>query len=206
MGNGAFTAVVLDRSQGVVLGIYRDRAGQPGKSLIRVIHAAPELGSPSLKFDGHVVDQSLAFTQATPYLAVQPGVHSVAAMGAGHPAPMLSLKGVRLASGVAYSAIVVGSRGQPVRVVTLIDRGAPLTRPAPAHAKRGSHASRTSPWITVQPGDSLWKIARDRLDPNASNERIYRELVRIWDANVARIGTGDPNLIFPGQRLHIPAR
>ncbi len=210
VGNGAYDIVVLARTQGVALGIYRARAGEPGTSLVRVIHAAPELGSPELELDSHVVAQHVSFTQATPYLSVNPGVHSLSAMRPGDTAPLVSVKGVKLVPGVAYSAIVLGSRGQMVRVVTVTDRGPPLTRPAPkprqsTPTKERSSSGSPSGWVTVRPGDSLWLIARRRLGDRASNADVERELVAIWDANAERIGTGDPNLIFPGQRLHIPA-
>lgn len=200
VGSGAYDIVVLAPSQGVSLGIYKASAGRPGTSLVRVIHAAPELGSPELKVDTKIVDTSLAFTQATPYLSLSPGVHSFAAMRAGVSTPFLKVSGVHLASGSSYSAIVMGSRGQRTRVVLVTDRGAPLTVPAPQQQPLSGPG-----WITVHSGDSLWAIARARLGAGASNEAVYRELVAIWDANASRIGTGDPNLIFPGTRLHLPS-
>jgi hypothetical protein len=205
IGSGSFDVVVLAETKGVVLGIYRAQAGRPGTSLVRVIHAAPELGSPRLELDSKIVDQRLNFTQATPYLSVNPGVHSMSAMRPGDSAPLISVKGVRLIPDVAYSAIVIGSRGQMVRVVTVVDRGAPLTRRAPVGpATHQSVLTRTRGWVTVHSGDSLWRIASTVVGAGASNARIERELVAIWDTNAARIGTGDPNLIFPGQRLRVP--
>jgi LysM repeat protein len=214
VGNGAYDIVALAQGPGVSLGIYKARGGEPGTSLVRVIHAAPELGSPELELDSRIVAAHVNFTQATPYLTVSPGLHSLSAMRPGDTAPLVSLKGVRFVPGVAYSAIVVGSRGQMVRVVTVTDRGAPLTRPAPkppAPPKHG-HPAGASPaqpaarpgWITVKPGDSLWLIARHHLGEAASNVMVANEVIVIWNANALRIGTGDPNLIFPGQRLHIP--
>lgn len=51
-------------------------------------------------------------------------------------------------------------------------------------------------FYTVQPGDTLSKIAKDKLgDANA--------YMRIFEAN--RDQLSDPNKIFPGQRLKIPA-
>jgi nucleoid-associated protein YgaU len=50
----------------------------------------------------------------------------------------------------------------------------------------------------------LWRIASRVVGAKASDSQIEREVVAIWNANAARIGTGDPNLIFPGQRLHLP--
>ncbi|MGA2929207.1 MAG: DUF4397 domain-containing protein [Solirubrobacteraceae bacterium] len=201
IGGGAYTIVVLARSQGVSLGVYRDRAGEPGTSLLRVIHAAPELGSPSLKLDSRIVVDQLDYTQATPYLSVSPGIHSLAAMRAGDPMPFLSLKGVRLASGQSYSAIVVGSRGERTRVVVVTDRGPPLTVPS---RRDDPQMSSGGEWMTVRAGDSLWTIARSYCGPSAGDETVYRNVVAIWKMNAGRIGTGDPNLIFPGQRLKMP--
>ena len=201
IGSGAYDIVALAKAKGVVLGVYKAESGKPGTSLVRVIHAAPELGSPQLDLDSKVVDQSLNFTRATPYLSVNPGVHSLSAMRPGDSAPLVSAKGVKLLPDVAYSAIVIGSRGQMVRVVTVVDRGAPLTRLAP---KRQSVAASATGWVTVHAGDSLWRIASRVVGAKASDSQIEREVVAIWNANAARIGTGDPNLIFPGQRLHLP--
>ena len=112
VGKGAYDMVFLDQASGVSLGVYRARSGQPGTSFVRVIHAAPELGAPELELDSKVAVKSLSFTQATPYLSVKPGRHTLSAMKVGDTAPLLSIKGVRLVPGSAYSVIVIGSRGQ----------------------------------------------------------------------------------------------
>jgi hypothetical protein len=205
VGSAAYDIVVLDKPSGVALGLYRARDGRPGTSLLRVIHAAPELGAPELMLDAKPAVASLAFTQATPYLSITPGVHTLSAVRRATKTPLVSGAHVRLVPDRAYSAIVVGSRGQMVRVVTVVDKGAPLIRhghghsaaSAPASSPGGSHAGS----IVVKPGDSLWSIARGLLPAEASNAQIEHKLVRIWDLNAGRIGTGDPNLIFPGQRL-----
>ena len=57
--------------------------------------------------------------------------------------------------------------------------------------------------VQVRPGDSLWSISQERLGPNAREGRIVQEAARIYALNRGRIG-GDPNLIFPGQRLLVP--
>jgi nucleoid-associated protein YgaU len=203
VGMGAYDIVVLDKVSGVALGIYKAEGGKPGTSLMRVIHAAPELGSPELTLDSKPAVNSLSFTQATPYLSVKPGMHSLGAMKPGNNTPLVSGGRVHLRPGVAYSAIVIGSRGQRVRVVDVIDRGAPLTR-ATHHrtgSRSGSRANGSPSTVVVKPGDSLWRIAESVLPAGASNADIERRVVQIWDRNAERIGTGDPNLIFPGQRL-----
>lgn len=205
---GAYDLIVLDKPSGAALGIYRAQGGKPGTSRIRVIHAAPELGSPQLMIDAHRAAGSLSFTRATPYLDITPGTHSLAAMRPGASTPLAIPTQVRLQPDRAYSAVVVGTRGQRVRVVTLVDRGAPLVRhtrrnrpaAAPAGTSQGATASRT---LVVRSGDSLWTIARSLLPPGASQSEVQSKLHELWSRNAARIGTGDPNMIFPGQRLTV---
>ena len=48
--------------------------------------------------------------------------------------------------------------------------------------------------ITVQPGNTLWGIAREKYGEGI----LY---VRVFEANTDRIR--DPDLIYPGQRLEI---
>lgn len=90
--------------------------------------------------------KSLSFTQATPYISVNPGTHTLGAMRPGDSTPLVPGAHMPLVSGRAYSAIVLGSRGQRVRVVTVTDSGAPLTRHASASspAKRASAGGPTS--------------------------------------------------------------
>jgi Domain of unknown function (DUF4397)/LysM domain len=206
VGDGAYDIVVLEKSMKVWLGIYRARGGKPGTSLVRVIHGAPELGSPELTIDGKEAVKSLGYTQATPYVSINPGTHSLGAMRPGDSTPLVTAAGIHLVTGVSYSAIVLGTRGQRVRVVALTDRGAPLTRPGAVKPKPHPAAApeSRSTSVVVRHGDSLWAIASRLLGPGAGNEAIEHKLVAIWDLNAQRIGTGDPNLIFPGTRLSLP--
>ncbi len=56
---------------------------------------------------------------------------------------------------------------------------------------------------TVRPGESLWSIAADLLGDRATVPRIAREVNRLWELNDERIGTGRPDLLFPGTRLRL---
>jgi nucleoid-associated protein YgaU len=55
----------------------------------------------------------------------------------------------------------------------------------------------------VQPGQSLWVIAQSVVGKAASIGQIAFEVGRLWQLNAPRIGTGDPDLIFPGQTLRL---
>jgi len=50
----------------------------------------------------------------------------------------------------------------------------------------------------VQPGESLWSIARDLLGPGMSVAGVAREVNRLSVLNRERIATGDPDLILAG--------
>jgi hypothetical protein len=54
--------------------------------------------------------------------------------------------------------------------------------------------------LVVRPGDSLWTIAGDRLQPDASPEQIGYEIERIVELNRNLLGS-NPDMILPGQEL-----
>ncbi|MFT4298820.1 MAG: hypothetical protein QM597_04185 [Aeromicrobium sp.] len=58
--------------------------------------------------------------------------------------------------------------------------------------------------VVVTSGDCLWTIAREHLDPAASQADIAAATAAWHEANRAAIGA-DPNLIHPGQVLLAPA-
>ena len=69
-----------------------------------------------------------------------------------------------------------------------------------ADARSGARRGGTH---VVEPGDSLWRIARAQLGGDPTHARVAHEVDRLWDRNSAAIGTGDPDLILPGQRLKL---
>ena len=60
---------------------------------------------------------------------------------------------------------------------------------------------RRPPLHTVRAGDCLWSIAERLLPAGAGIAEIEAEVQRLWRLNAARIGTGDPNLIYAGTEL-----
>jgi LysM domain len=83
--------------------------------------------------------------------------------------------------------------------------------PAVAGAPASESGAQTTPGprpgarvYVVRAGDSLWSIARTLLGERASEAQIARLVDRLWQLNAKRIGTGDPSLIRPGQRLVLP--
>jgi nucleoid-associated protein YgaU len=55
----------------------------------------------------------------------------------------------------------------------------------------------------VEPGDSLWLIARRLVGEPAGIAQVAVRVGRLWRLNAALIGTGNPNLIYPGQQLRL---
>ena len=69
-------------------------------------------------------------------------------------------------------------------------------------AEGGSSLPGARPYV-VQPGDSLWSIAKRLLGADASPARIAGEVNRLWSLNEGRIGTGDPDLLMVGTELRL---
>jgi type IV secretory pathway VirB10-like protein len=55
----------------------------------------------------------------------------------------------------------------------------------------------------VRPGDCLSHIAQALLAAGADDAEIASEVARLWHLNEGRIGTGDPDLIYPGTVLKL---
>ena len=55
----------------------------------------------------------------------------------------------------------------------------------------------------VREGDCLWRVAAGHLGVGANETTIAKEVTRLWKLNAKRIGTGNPDLIYPGQKLEL---
>ena len=71
---------------------------------------------------------------------------------------------------------------------------------APVPTRDPQPAPRT---VVVQPGDSLWSIARDALGPGATDRQVAAAWPRWWAAN-RPVVRDTPDLIHPGDRLTAP--
>lgn len=195
---GRYTVVAQLSGGHVKLKAYTDGRARPGVVRLRVIHAAPELGSPDLMVDGKTVTRGLRYRAATPYLSLEPGTHHYSARSPG--ADVMLSGGLDLRPARAYTGLVVGSRGARVRVVLAVDDTATGggARSAPGERTSSGQAS-----YVVRPGDSLWAIAQQGLGAGTSDAAVARRVVHIWNVNKQRIGTGDPDLIYTGTRLRL---
>jgi nucleoid-associated protein YgaU len=86
-------------------------------------------------------------------------------------------------------------------------RGTRRVEGTPVRATRATDVVHVAPdeptSYTVRPGDSLWRIAERHLGPRATTTATAQEVARLWETNQQRIGTGNPDLIFPGQTLRV---
>lgn len=107
-----------------------------------------------------------------------------------------------------------GSSGRPVTGHQPISRQstAPPQTPVVTATRTSAPASTTrltarlapSAAYVVQPGDSLWSIAREHLPRHASETRIGLLAAELWAHNAERTATNDPDLLPVGTRLAIP--
>ena len=105
-----------------------------------------------------------------------------------HGVLLAGLAGLANASAVHADDRGVDGLRLPDRPVVVESSTSPTTRP-----------------VVVEPGDTLWAIARRRLGSTADTASIATACGRWYRANRDVIGS-DPDLIHPGQRLDPPAK
>ena len=92
----------------------------------------------------------------------------------------------------------------PVQTSATASAEAPLPVPArPVGTVQADGNADPRPVLAVRPGDSLWRIAEQRLPSAASTDQVAALVHRLHHRNRRVIGP-DPDLIRPGQRLSVP--
>lgn len=121
-------------------------------------------------------------------------------------------------SGPVANDEIVGPRHEPVARGTASPGVVPATAPPAAPTRQGAPASPQlvaappadpgrnlggkSSYV-VRPGDCLWHIAAAVLPAGSDTQVIGDKVEELWRMNEDRIGTGDPNLIYPGTELRL---
>ena len=187
-----YTVVAVGPAGRPELELRRDGRVQGGQARVRVAHFARELGAPDLFVDGERVVEAFPYLGTTPYLSLPPGRHTLAAMRPGSDSSLVSAE-VNLRAGTTSTAYVMGSGGQATQALLARDATRSTTS-----TSRSSGETRLAP---VRAGDTLWGIAREHLDADATDAEVFSEVQRLWRLNAAEIGTGDPDLILPGQQI-----
>ena len=83
--------------------------------------------------------------------------------------------------------------------------------PGASSSSRAAVRTETIRHHDVVPGDNLWDISAAHLarvkgvaPPDVSNSEVHAYWVRVIDANRASLRSGEPNLIYPGERVELP--
>jgi nucleoid-associated protein YgaU len=84
--------------------------------------------------------------------------------------------------------------------VTVAPRGSGQTS-----EKKGGSGERAggSATYVVEPGQSLWVIAQGLVGEPENIAQVAFKVGRLWELNASRIGSGNPDLIFPGLKLRL---
>jgi hypothetical protein len=99
---------------------------------------------------------------------------------------------------------------EPEATMQVVDEAAAAPAPAapPSALPAASPAASPDEWV-VEPGDSFWSIAEDvvadRLGRPGSEPEVADYWARLVDANRPSLASGDPDLIYPGQRFTLVA-
>jgi hypothetical protein len=126
----SYTVVALARGPSGELRSYPDGSPQPNTARLRMIHVAPELGSPDFSLNGEVVSEGAGFGKATAYWDLRPGTYRAVLANPETGDPAVPPQQLPLAAGSASTLVVLGSRGEPVQTLLLTDgTAAPQTAP-----------------------------------------------------------------------------
>jgi hypothetical protein len=126
----SYTVIALARGQSGELRVYPDGQPKPSTARLRMIHAAPELGSPDFSLNGEVISEGATYTEATAYWDLQPGTYRAVLSNPETGDPAVPPQELPLAAGTTSTLVVLGSRGEPVKTLLLTDgTAAPAAAP-----------------------------------------------------------------------------
>jgi nucleoid-associated protein YgaU len=117
--------------------------------------------------------------------------------GAGAPASSERVSDGAAAPSVSYAVQVPATPNPATEPVAIVEAD------VAAQDEPVDRLDADSRFYIVQPGDSLWSIAKRLLGGDPSAGRIAREVNRLWTLNRSRIATGDPDLLMVGTRLEL---
>jgi hypothetical protein len=133
LSNGAgYTVVALPKGAGAMaLDVLRNGSATGGGAKLRIVHAAPELGSPDIRLGSRTVAQEVKFRSATGYLRVDPASYRLVVAKPNGGRAVFKTR-LALSAGTATTVVLAGSGGAATRVIQLNDAtaapsGAPHT-------------------------------------------------------------------------------
>lgn len=144
LADGArYTAVASARG----LKVYRDADARGRRARLRIVHAAPELGSPNILLGKRTIAEDLAFRDASPYLTVAPGSYALKVARPGASGAIFQ-KRVTLSAGSATTAVLAGSGGAAGRLIVVTDDTVtPAGAPETGLGGLATGAGSAQPWL-----------------------------------------------------------
>lgn len=147
----------------------------------------------------------------------QPVEVPVVASPAPEPEPVQQTSSAPTVSEPVANQSIVAPKREPVEPHTASTHAAPADVSTPVEPAEEEPSSPPHPVApaepgrsltgkdsyVVRPGDCLSHIAAALLSPGADALEIEEKVERLWRLNEDRIGTGDPNLIYPGTVLRL---
>jgi len=132
LSGGRFTAVATRSNGKVVLRVFRDGRARAGRARMRALNVAPELGRVDVALGERTLARGLNPGDAGGYVTADPGTYELKAARRGsRGAPLASRPNVNAVAGTASTALLVGSGGEPTRIVVVQDAVAtPAAAPA----------------------------------------------------------------------------
>jgi hypothetical protein len=126
-----YTAVAIplgSKNYGLIF--LRDGSAKSKTARLRVIHAAPELGSPDIRLGQRTIAEKVAYKDSTPYLSIDPGSYELIAARPGDGA--IFSDQISLSAGASTTAVIAGTGGTSPRIIVAADdtrtpAGAPET-------------------------------------------------------------------------------
>jgi Domain of unknown function (DUF4397) len=141
----SYTIVALPRGESdLAIQILRNGTAIPREAKLRIVHAAPELGTPDFRLGDRTIAQGLGFRDATKYVTVDPGTYTLAVTRPDGGDPVFKRR-VSLAAGTATTVVAAGSGGSPQRLIEVDD--ATVTPAGAPHTGLGGLAQGDDPWL-----------------------------------------------------------
>ena len=130
--NRAHYTVVAMSDGSPRLTVLKEGSAEGGKSRLRVVHAAPELGAVDVRLGDLRVAKAVGFGEVAAYTTVEPGAYALRVTSPQDGSSIAARGGVPLTAGTSSTAFVIGSAGEPVQTIVAADRmaaprGAPAT-------------------------------------------------------------------------------
>jgi hypothetical protein len=112
--------------------VLEEGRAEGGTSRLRVVQAAPELGSVDVLLGAERVANGVGYGMVSGYTGVGPGAYALEVKSPQNGSTIASQGAVTLTAGTSSTAFVIGSAGEPVETVVASDRmaaprGAPAT-------------------------------------------------------------------------------